>query len=65
MRSYFDYFQGRCTRGSVYYLAFKLGWQFSHKAHTSGDIKGKYIQGNEYLFLHLNPAVHFLLSSLL
>jgi hypothetical protein len=37
----------------------------SVKAHTSRDIKNNYIQGNEYLFLHLNPVVRFLLSVLL
>jgi hypothetical protein len=25
MRSYLDYTQGRCTQGSVYYLAYKHG----------------------------------------
>jgi hypothetical protein len=63
MRSYFDYSQGRCTRGSVYYLAYKHGWQSSNrKAMMSIDISDRYITREEYLFLqYLNPVLHSLL----
>jgi hypothetical protein len=63
MRSYIDYSQGCCTRGSVYYLAYEHGWQSrNHKAIISIDIIDRYITRRRVLVLqYLNPVLHSLL----
>jgi hypothetical protein len=57
MRSYIDYSQGRCTRGSVYYLANKYGRQSrNHKAIISIDITDRYITRRRILVFTISQS---------
>jgi hypothetical protein len=57
MRSYFDYSQGRCTRGSVYYLAYEHGWQSrNHKAMMRIDVTDRYITRRRVLVFTISQS---------
>jgi hypothetical protein len=57
MRSYIDYSQGRCTRGSVYYLTYEHGWQSrNHKAIISIDIMDRYITRRRVLIFTISQS---------